>query len=154
MEDPDFFYYAKSFLKVHGFYLDTERNTWKSRLWAIINIFFQQYMLLTLLYNVIDKHPDIVLMVTCSTVVFGFVVNSFKIMTVNFKIKRLGEFYRCLIEYWNIREFYVLNYNSQITKIFFCSGRQGKGHSDGAQILHEYRVSGQLFESHHGDFVV
>ncbi|XP_059612813.1 odorant receptor 82a-like [Phlebotomus argentipes] len=104
MEDPEFFYYAKFFLRIHGFSLETNGNNFAYRFWAILNSTLQEIMLFTLIYNTYNKHPDIALMVSCSTVAFGVFVNSFKIMSIQRNIERLSDFYHRLIEFWTIPE--------------------------------------------------
>ncbi|XP_055684936.1 odorant receptor 82a-like [Lutzomyia longipalpis] len=68
----------------------------------MVNSVLQKVMLLSLITNVYDKHPDIPLMVSCSTVVCGVTVNSFKITSLQRKIVRMGAFYRRMIDMWNI----------------------------------------------------
>ncbi|GAB0091338.1 hypothetical protein DMENIID0001_061700 [Sergentomyia squamirostris] len=100
MEDPEFFFYAKLYFKFHGFSLEINGNNVLYKFWSIFNIMLQQTMLMSLIYNVYDKYPDISIMVSYSTVCFGLTVNSFKIMTVFKKIEKFGDFYRRMIGFW------------------------------------------------------
>ncbi|GAB0091337.1 Odorant receptor [Sergentomyia squamirostris] len=100
MEDPEFFFYAKFYFKVHGFSLEVNGNNVLYKFWSIFNIVMQQTMFMSLIYNVYDKYPDVYMMVSYSTVCFGFTVNSFKILTVFKKIEKIGDFYRRMISFW------------------------------------------------------
>lgn len=104
MEDKEFFHYARFFLKPQGYSLDVNGNSLKFRLWASFVLIVQEIVLALVAIDSYFKYPDIEPMITTVAVTFGLLVNSFKIGTVHFKIKKFSIFLTEMMGLWKIRK--------------------------------------------------